>query len=297
MPIRLENEHIRLTIELPGEGYQSSRFDHSGKIVGCSFHGIELAGQEMPPEKMLVQSGYGFMNEFGMSSPLGYEQSQPGERFHKIGVGVLQRDDEAYDFLKPYLVQALTFDAIETPHAITFRCASPLINGYAYELEKRVELLEDGFFISYLLQNTGEHPIVTQEYNHNFLSIGGKSTDSNYLLELPENISTAAFEELVDKESLLQIEGNTLSIKQKAQLPFFIKPLLHAPTNCNSWKLTHRSLGLAIQETVTGPAASINLWGWGHVLSPEIFVDLYILAGQSQRWTRKYVVTDCNYSP
>ncbi|GAB5409344.1 MAG: hypothetical protein BalsKO_17090 [Balneolaceae bacterium] len=82
------------------------------------------------------------------------------------------------------------------------------MNGYTYILFKKIELLENGFLVSYTLENTGEKDIITDEYTHNFLSINNQPVSPNYALSFPFALMSSEFEELVDPEEKKILWGN-----------------------------------------------------------------------------------------
>lgn len=40
----------------------------------------------------------GFYNEFGIDTPIAYEETKEGGYFHKIGIGLLKKEEEQYWF-------------------------------------------------------------------------------------------------------------------------------------------------------------------------------------------------------
>lgn len=50
--------------------------------------------------------GSGLCNEFGIRTPIGYDEAKVGDQFPKIGTGLLKRkSEEGYDFFTPYEVE------------------------------------------------------------------------------------------------------------------------------------------------------------------------------------------------
>ncbi|MFT7071032.1 MAG: hypothetical protein ACJAZY_003936, partial [Spirosomataceae bacterium] len=93
MPHLLKNDNLEISIDFPAEGYKSSRFDYTGKITTVMFRGTTIVTTEQlnsPNEDYL---GKGLYNEFGIDSALGYNEAAKDEWFHKVGVGLLRKDD------------------------------------------------------------------------------------------------------------------------------------------------------------------------------------------------------------
>ena len=106
MPHLLQNKTLKIVVDLPLENYRLARFDWTGKIVSVKFGGTEVSGQEKAGDKNHVQLGKGFYNEFGIDRPVGFEATEIGGWFHKIGVGLLKKEDgQAYAFDKAYKIK------------------------------------------------------------------------------------------------------------------------------------------------------------------------------------------------
>ena len=107
--VRLTNGRLVAEVYLPDDQhgyYRGPRFDWSG-IVGCaSLNGHTFFGElvlaAMTP--LITDAVTGPAEEFRHpTSELGYDEALPGGQFLKIGVGVLQRiDDAPYSFFRAY---------------------------------------------------------------------------------------------------------------------------------------------------------------------------------------------------
>ena len=114
MTYSLSSKNVTLQVDHPLKNYQGSRFDCTGKIINVKFKGIEISGVErIQPENTNIL-GRGFYNEFGMENPIGYDEAKPGDWFHKIGIGLLQRDENPYSFLKNYPIKPAQFEVEES---------------------------------------------------------------------------------------------------------------------------------------------------------------------------------------
>jgi hypothetical protein len=261
MPHLLKNENLEIRIDLPREHYQLSRFDWTGKIVDLRYKGKPLSGTELVDSEKKSSCGKGFYNEFGIKAPIGYNEIEKGDWFHKIGVGLLKKEEEQYDFNKIYKIRPAQFEAISAPNIMRIICRSQNYNAYAYLLEKEIELLENGFEIRYLLENSGKKPIKTNEYNHNFLSIDDTPIGSDYLLKFPFQINPALFEETVNPEQLVDIRQMEVRFKGHPQRPFFFSNLSGGESVEAKWSIENRKSGIGISETGDFRTTSVNLWG------------------------------------
>lgn len=284
----LENDTLSVQIQLPQEHYNRTRYDWTGMITNVKFRGNIISGFERSVQTLSDGLGQGFYNEFGIKTPVGYDDILPGEWFHKIGVGLLQRDNAPYNFLKDYKVKPAYFsvDVIETGLRVT--CRGPLTNGYAYTLVKEISLRESGFEIHYALFNKGNKRIITTEYNHNFLSTAPTFNAQDYQLSYPFVLDESVLEENINPEGIVEFNEQHISFKGSPTLDFFFSDLTGGKKVPAKWTLHNRSTGISISETGDFSTSAVHLWGAGHVISPELYFNLDILPGYSMRWTRSY---------
>lgn len=290
MPITLQNAHLELLLDLPEENYHFSRFDWTGKIIQVTYKGRTLTGNERYDQQEDLVSGRGFFNEFGIDAPVGFDDTPRGDWFHKIGIGLLKKEGEAYEFHRPYEVQPAVFKAEASTDHVLISCQSPQANGYAYLLEKRIELLPGGFRVNYHLQNQGEKPLITNEYNHNFLSVDGGLLGRGGRLIFPFDLNPDNFGEIVNPEGLVEMGHRTFSFRGTPEQQFFFSNLSGGKPVKASWRWEDDQSGLGISETGDFETQAINLWGWKQVICPELFIRLELAPGESQRWIRSYEV-------
>ncbi len=292
MPLILENKALKLEIQKPGEKYRGSRFDWSGQIVQISSgRGITFCCTESTDPSTFDALGRGLYNEFGIDSPVGYDETPVGAYFHKIGTGLVLRDSSGpYDFYKPVAVQALDYRVEASALSVRFETEAPEGGGYAYRLVKIITLCDNTFSIWYELTNTGTKKIETNEYVHNFLSIGERAINRDYELSFPHRLDQKKFGETVNPERLVLIGENSISWKAPLREQFFFSHLEAGSNDRASWKLTNRKEGLSISESSLFKALRINLWGNVHVVSPEIFFGISIAAGETISWQRIYEI-------
>jgi hypothetical protein len=291
MPHLLKNKILAIEIELPAENYQQSRFDWTGKIVSVKYLGKKITSQELPNSKS-ANIGEGLYNEFGFKLPLGYHEIPIGGYFHKIGIGLLRKEDESYDFLKPCEVTPATFTVEKDDSSIKIQCVAPIANGYAYSLKKEIRLHEHDFTIAYHLTNTGEKTIRTNEYTHNFLAINEAPISKDYKLTFPFEIKPDGFDEHVDLENILAIGGQEIKINNHPNQPYFLSDLSGGQSVGAGWTLENTKEKIGISESGNFESNWVALWGAAHVISPELFIDLSIAPGQTKEWSRRYKIYD-----
>ena len=288
MPQLLQSRDLEIYIDQPDEGYNFSRFDWTGKIAMVKFRDIPVSTSERTDSTDSSHFGKGLYNEFGIDAALGFQETNKGEWFHKIGVGALRKQTSDYRFDYPYEIRPAEFTVDAQNERITIGCSSEMLNGYGYELEKEFQVHDNDLTIKYELKNTGAKDIVTEEYVHNFLGISGQKIDEAYILKLPFEIKPDAFREAVNTEKKVVLGKKEIGFTGSPQEQFFFSHLNGDQTVRASWELEHVKRNIGIRETVSFKSKKINLWGWKHVISPEIFHHIYLEPGNSTQWSRTY---------
>jgi hypothetical protein len=290
MAHRLKNKNLEIHIDLPDENYNFSRFDWSGKIATVKFQNIPLTIAERTDIVNDAAFGKGFYNEFGMDSALGFEEAALGGWFHKIGVGLLKKEDDEYVFIKKHEIKPASFKVSTAPNKILISCTSATVNGYAYVLKKEIALQESSFVINYQLENTGEKDIRTNEYVHNFMAINKELMGSDYVLKFPFQLNPERFGETVNNEQKVVLGSKDIGFMGTPKEQFFFSYLSGGENVEATWELLNLKHKIGISETGSFKTNKINLWGWQHVISPELFIPIFIQPGESTKWSRTYRV-------
>lgn len=290
----LKNENLEIHIDLPLKNYNFSRFDWTGKIRTVKFKNIYVSGVEKLNNINDNIYGKGFYNEFGIDVPVGYDDIAEGEWFHKIGVGILKKKGEVYDFMRNYEMKPAEFNVKIESNKIIIDCKSHIINGYSYVLKKEIELFESSFMVNYKLDNIGEKIITTNEYNHNFLAINKSLISSDYILKFPFKIKPKLFGATVNSEEKVKIGQNEIVFNNTPNEQFFFSNLSGNENVDASWELINTKSKIGISETASFKTTKVNLWGWKHVISPELFFDINIKPDQVIEWSRTYNMFELN---
>ena len=288
--VKLENDTIRLDIEEPGEGYVGSRFDWTGKVTQITFQGRHtFCTEETTDPARRPHTGRGLFNEFGIDEPIGYEECPVGDVFLKPGVGLLTRlSEEPYDFFCSYpVVPGMTrWELRDGSVSFEFSCSTP--RGHAIVLHKDIVLDGSGFTIDYALTNRGAATLRTNEYVHNFLAVNREPLGPASRLTCSFPLSTTGFHESLNPGKALSFCGDGALWNQVPASPFFFGGLHPVADQTVGWRLEHTTERLAIREAVGFAVQRFNLWGAGHVVSPELFKRIEVPAGGTGRWSRSY---------
>jgi len=247
-----------------------------------------FCSSEFEDHKKINSGGRGFYNEFGIDSAIGYDECQAGQRFHKIGTGMLTKDTEPYFFLKNYDVLPAVIEFELLGEKVVFTVKSSELNGYAYHLKKSVMLDNSSFSIKYELENTGIKPFRTSEYVHNFLCLNGRTINEDYSLKFPFIINPATFTETVNRLSQVSFENDMVNWNSDIAEPFFFSNMNSKTKESSWWELIQKKERIGVKESCYGKVNKVNLWGTRHVVSPELFHPIDLNPGEKECWIRTF---------
>ena len=290
----IKNNTLEVAVDIPLENYKGSRFDWSGKISSIKFENLPLTTIEDTESKNINFLGKGLYNEFGITSPVGFEETPMGGWFHKIGVGLLKKEHKNYLFHRNHLIKPAHFDITYKDQKIIIVCKSESVNGYSYILKKEISISKNSILINYFLENTGEKQIITDEYVHNFMAIDNALIDKDYTLKFPFPLNPTLFDETVNSENKVEIGSDNISFNETPKKQFFFSNLTGGKELQAEWVLTNLKTGVGIKEIGNFKTNKINLWGWGHVISPELFFKISVNPKKTMEWSRKFEVFKIN---
>ena len=166
----------------PTDGfYRGTRFDRSGVFDSVRFRDTELADRWFTGyDPYKHDTVCGPVEEFTV---IGFDHAASGERFLKIGVGLLIRpDSEPYDRFRLYETADPGEWTVEASGSgVRFRHR---LEGY-YDYEKEVALTgPDSFEIRHSLRSLGA-PLSGEVYNHNFWTLGRLEVGPSRQLAFP----------------------------------------------------------------------------------------------------------------
>ena len=104
--LNISNEEVQMLIYLPDAEnglYRATRFDWSGVIGSVKYKGHEYFGYWKDTHDPLFHEDLTGPVEGYIKPGLGYEEAEPGGKYVRIGVGVIEKPDEAeYSFRNFY---------------------------------------------------------------------------------------------------------------------------------------------------------------------------------------------------
>ncbi len=281
--IEIKSTRLAVSLSNPGVVYAGSRFDWTGFITQITLD----EKHRFCVDESLIEGcgtgGRGLCNEFGIHEPIGYGEARVGEYFPKLGVGLLKKEnDKPYDFFKPYAITPYEMDVKSDESRVSFVVRPRPCRGYGVRLQKDIEVKNNGMEIRYTLENTGEKPIDTTEYVHNFVSIDGADIG-------PHNRLTFSFDlKGGDVPDVFRVMGNSIEWKQIPDKEFYWRPQGFEGQSLCWWKLENMITGVGLRECCDFPVLKTAIWGKTHVVSPEVFIRLALSPGEAKTWTRSY---------
>ncbi len=266
--------------------YAGQRFETGGVVLQVTLDGKHtFLGREPRGARL---GGIGLIEEMGISRAIGYGEARPGEPFLKLGVGLLARGRKPrYLFYPPYReIERFRWKVSRTQTSATFLQVGKPFKGYAYRYHKRLVLdpKKPHLRIEHELTNTGEKPIETDQYCHNFFCFDGRPPSPDYLI-------TTAFP-LVPERSpseLMKVEGRSITFVEKLRGAAYSRFRGQGEgAKSHAFRVENRATGLAVEVGGDFPVSAFALYADAEAVSPEAFVALKLEPKKTIRWTRTY---------
>ena len=219
--------------------------------------------------------------------PPGYGETAMGDGFLKIGVGVLRKDVEQYNFFRPYEpIQLARTTAAWSRDTARFEQDSPGVNGYAYKLAADVSAKANTVEIRCLLTNTGHKPFSTEQYAHNYFLFDGAPVGPNYLLEFPFDYEVTGLQPDQQKKGRIIDFAKPFSPEVKAVNAVVTPPAGYQGPNALT--VSNPARGMKICASASLPIERIAVHVTPVYLCPEMFVRISLQPGESREWVRGY---------
>lgn len=285
--------------------YQGTRFDWSGVLAGLQYRGHPYY---RPWYAKCVSTVYDYVDDgndivAGRQSaitgpaeefpqPQGFETAKAGETFVKLGVGVLRKAvDAPYSCYESYEIVDLGTWSVRTT-AATVKFTHQLTDaktGFGYVYRKNVSLVSGrpDLVIDHSLKNTGRVAITTDQYNHNFLTLGSAPIGPDFLIRLPFRLHTPS---APDPKLAAVAEKEIRFVKALAPGDVVSFPILGFGENPGDYdiRVENRKAGVGLRITCNRPLTKLALWSIRSVLSMEPFVNVSTEPGGHAVWTYTY---------
>lgn len=288
----IENGTITAKLYLPDAKtgyYRGTRFDWAGVVDSLTVDGHEYFGQWFEKyDPTLHDAIPGPVEEFltGMSSP-GYEDTEVGGAFMRIGVGMLRKPAEkAFQRFATYeIVDHGTWTVERRRDAITF--VHVLAGaGFGYEYRKTLRLEKNRLHLEHRLANTGRKPIPTSVYNHNFFTLDRQPTGPDVVVTFPFDVSAAR-----ETAPLAVVAGRQIRFSREFQPgeTMFTELSGHGTEAADyDFRIEHRRTGAGVRITSDRPIQRLVFWAHPRTVCPEPYIDVSAGVGQASTWQTTY---------
>jgi hypothetical protein len=290
----ISNQHVVMKLYLPDPVigyYRATRFDWSGIIYSLEFQGHQYFGEwKTTHDPFSHEDITGPVESFG-SPGLGYDESEPGGEFIRIGVGILEKMKEPeYGWNKTYkILDNGVWKVDQGKDWIEFRHELKSKAGWGYIYTKKIVLMKEmpGFSIIHVLKNTGQKTIDTDQYNHNFFVIDHENTGPDFQVKFPFRITTEN-----DLKGLVKFDHNMLSFTKKLTEGSIWLALKGYGTEAadHQIELINNETGAGVRIKVNQPLYRLVFWATTTTLCPENFIKLTLIPGEEKTWISDYTL-------
>jgi hypothetical protein len=144
--------------------------------------------------------------------------------------------------------------------------------------------------VFHILKNTGDKPITTDFYNHNFFNVDGDPIGPNYSIEFPFEVK--AKDQKGKFGQLIELKGKELRFKDKLTDGFVMAGLTGfdpKKEDQNGFVFRHEPSRISVQVNQAYPLAKLNVWGVKTTICPEPFMLIENLKpGEERAWLISY---------
>jgi len=279
--------HARLYLPDKNTGYnRGSRFDWTGIINDLRYKDHTYFGQWA--DTYTPTNHDAVMGPVEAFDPLGFNEAKPGEKFIKIGVGVLVKpDDSAYNFMKPYTISNYGKWKVEAKSDQIQFFQVLKENEYSYEYKKTIRLKkhEPIMVITHTLKNTGKKTIETSVYDHNFFMIDKQPTGPGLVVAFPFDLN----ENLDGMAEYVKINNNQLVfLKELKDKHISFKDMTNGQGSNYDIKIENQKTGAGVRITGDQPISSMAFWSSLKTLCPEPYIKIKAKPGEDVNWKITY---------
>ncbi|MEN8228309.1 MAG: hypothetical protein ABFS38_09165 [Bacteroidota bacterium] len=288
----ISNDEVQMKVYIPNPEkglYRGTRFDWSGVIGSVQYKGHEYFGYWKETHDPMFHEDLTGPVEGYIEPGLGYADAEPGGKFIRIGVGIIEKEDEPeYNWMKTYKI--LDHGKWTIDHGkdwITFTHEIQGDFGYGYLYQKTIQLKNNGFFIEHKLQNRGEKAIETDQFNHNFFMIDTEKSGPAFNISFPYAISTED-----DLKGTMEIKEKDLYFIKELKDNSLFLGLTGYSSEVADHKVTviNRKSGAGVTFSIDKPLSRMVFWACETTLCPENSIWISAEPGETENWTSDYTL-------
>jgi len=290
----ISNDLVTMKLYLPDPQngyYRATRFEWSGIIASLEYMGHQYFGEWKSTHDPLFHEDLSGPVEGSLNPGLGYTEAKPGEKFIRLGVGVLEKPDEKeYVWNQTYKILDYgkwTTDQGKDWIEFTHEISSDI--GYKYVYIKRIELKKDkpGFTITHTLRNTGTKIIEMDQFNHNFFVFDRQTIGPDFVTTFPFSVRTPD-----DLKDLVMIRNKKLMFRRemKEESIWLLIEGYKSDLNDHKVAIRNKKTGAGIQFSVNRPLHRLAFWATTTTLCPENFIFISVDPGKEEKWISDYTL-------
>ncbi len=286
------------------------RFSPVANVIQVRLHGREFAYAPRDGGRRTFVGGFPMEFDIGQESyqpdPPGYNEGRNGDPFIKVGVGILTRNNAAYNFSGGYPIVELatTTTTWETDRAHFVQTLNGTANGYAYRLEEVVIVKNDSLIMRYVLTNTGTKPFTTEQYLHNFSAFSNRPVGPNYRIKFPYAIEPSPEVKrwepptlvpggrkpaVQNKNGPMTLLENTIVYSKAANgVPKIWVTKPEDYLGADSFSMEQSDTGQRMIVDSTWRSAYVGIWTTDYNVSPEQFLIIDLAPDEQAVFTRTY---------
>jgi hypothetical protein len=290
----ISNDFVSMNLYLPDPQigyYRATRFEWCGIISSLKYKGHQYFGEWKSTHDPYFHEDLCGPVEASINPGLGYTEAKPGEKFIRIGVGVLEKpEEEEYRWDHTYKITDYGEWTVEKgTDWIEFRHELKSETGWGYIYIKRIDLkkTDPGFTITHILKNTGSKVIETDQFNHNFFVIDGRITGPEFITTFPFAVRTED-----DLKDLIKIKDHELFFTRelKEESIWLLLEGYGTQTKDHDIIVRNKKTGAGIQFKVDKPIHRLAFWATTTTLCPENFIFISIKPGEEEKWISDYTL-------
>lgn len=292
----ISNGSIHANLFLPDVekgSYRGTRFDWSGIISSLEYQGHQYFGRWYERHDPKIHDAItGPVEEFLTNGTgLGYDDAAPGETFIRIGVGTVRKPagEKEYRRFATYEIVDPGKRTVRTdPSSIDFVHELKGEDGYAYVYRKTVKLTKGKaqLVLEHALKNTGQKPIDTSVYDHNFFVIDNEVVGPDIVVHFPFEPKA-----VTDLKDLAHLNGHDLVYNQdlqKGQTAMSEIQGFGDSAKDYDFRIENRKSGAGVRISADKPVSRIIFWSIRSVACPEPYIHMNIEPGREFRWRIVY---------
>ena len=275
--IILDNGIIKAKVLHPiNSKYYRTRFNHSGFIYDVWYKGVKFSEYERSQPNFPTTEGSGLCCQYDFFK----RESRPekGDEILRPGIGISVFDPERRSEDHTPFNTEFTY----TDTGVTFITETPLVGGFAYKEIREIKLVGEEIVEKVTFKNIGEKKIISKEYCHNFLSLGGKDICPDYgmkvyCIENPDGFT----------DNDMYFDGEVFTFKDYPSKSYYFKTTETKESEI-AFKMFDKNGTASCYEKIDFKPSNVAVWGDHYCMCCEVFVPIELEIGEETSWQRTW---------